>query len=82
MTVEDPSMMLTAEALEQATQRYLREGGSKQPNWDLSGDLAKEEYWFLGFYAFYMIVMYILYWRDVMKPMKLLAVFVHEMVCR
>ena len=72
---------MTDVVFETATTRYLR-NGDKMPNWDLSGGLDKEEYIFLAFYAFYMILMYILYWRDVMKPMKLLAVFVHEMVSR
>ena len=58
--------------------RYLR-SGDRMPNWDLSGGMDKEEYIFLAVYAFYIILMYILYWRDVMKPLKLLAVFVHEM---
>lgn len=61
------------------SQRFLRQG-EKTPNWDLSGGMEKEEYIFLAFYCLYMLIMYILYWRDVMKPMKLLAVFVHEMV--
>jgi len=64
------------------TSRHLRGGGddsSLMPNWDLSGGMDKEEYVFLGCYAFYIIVVWILYWRVVMKPMKLLAVFVHEM---
>lgn len=59
--------------------RYLRGDSSKMPNWDLSGGMDKEEYVFLACYVFYIIVVWILYWRDVMKPMKLLAVFVHEM---
>ena len=73
------SMASAAAVLEMATQRYLRQG-EKTPNWDLSGGMEKEEYIFLAFYCIYMLIMYILYWRDVMKPMKLLAVFVHEMV--
>lgn len=68
---------VTGEVVDEALAgRYLRGG---KPNWDLSGGLDKEEYIFLAFYAFYMIVVYLLYWRAVMKPLKLLAVFVHEM---
>jgi hypothetical protein len=49
------------------------------PDFALQGGMDKEEYIFLGCYAGYMILMYLLYWRDFMKPLKLLAVFVHEM---
>lgn len=58
--------------------RYLRDG-SRQPDWDISGCCGREEYLFLALYFFYIVVVWLLYWRDVMKPMKLLAVFVHEM---
>jgi len=64
----------------ESTRRYLRgDGESMVPNWDLSGGMGREEYVFLGCYGFYIVVVWILYWRVVMKPMKLLAVFVHEM---
>ena len=79
MTDSNAATTMTEQVLEAATQRYLR--GDKKPNWDLSGGMGEEEWIFLAFYCFYMILMYILYWRDIMKPMKLLAVFVHEMVC-
>ena len=65
-------------ALMESTNQHLR-GLASMPNWEVTGGMDKEEYIFLGCYVFYIIVVWILYWRVVMKPMKLLAVFVHEM---
>ena len=59
------------------TIRHLR--GDHVPNFYLSGDMGREEYIFLACYGFYILLMFFLYSHDVMKPLKLLAVFVHEM---
>lgn len=71
-----PSIATDVSTSDVVSSRYLR---ADTPNFDLSGGMDREEYIFLGCYGGFMVLMYLLYWRDVMKPLKLLAVFVHEM---
>lgn len=46
--------------------------------WDLQGCCNTEESIFLGFYGGYIIAFFLLYSTTLLKPMRLLAVFVHE----
>lgn len=47
--------------------------------WDLQGCCGREEKFFLGFYVAYYVLVFVLWRSEVLKPLKLLAVFVHEM---
>jgi hypothetical protein len=64
----------TVRGLTSGLQRMVSE-----PNWNLDGCCNTEESIFLGLYAGYFVIV-ILLWRTILlKPMKLLSVFVHEM---
>ena len=47
--------------------------------WMLDGCCETQEIVFLGFFAFYLVTNYFLWNTFLMKPVKLIAVFVHEM---
>jgi Peptidase M50B-like len=47
--------------------------------WLLAGCCRREEWIFIGLFVAYYLITHFLYWKDFMKPMKLLGVFVHEM---
>ena len=46
--------------------------------WQLEGCCGTEEITFLCFYAGYVVAFFLLYSSFILKPMRLLAVFVHE----
>jgi Peptidase M50B-like len=51
----------------------------KDSQWALAGCCEREEWIFIGLYGAYYLLTHFFYWKDFMKPMKLLCVFVHEM---
>jgi|UPI000581A310 hypothetical protein len=57
--------------------RRLHESGLK-PHWDLGGCCEIEEIIFICFYAAYVVAFFVLYHTTILKPMRLLSVFVHE----
>jgi hypothetical protein len=46
--------------------------------WGLEGCCESEESLFLGFYGGYVVLFFLLYSSILLKPMRLLSVFVHE----
>jgi predicted MFS family arabinose efflux permease len=50
-----------------------------EPKWDLDGCCKTEESIFLGLYAVYYVIIILLWRTALLKPLKLLSVFVHEM---
>lgn len=60
--------------------RNVAEGGGENDGiaWDLDGCCEIEETVFLAFYGGYIVVFFLLYSTVLLKPMRLLAVFVHE----
>ena len=53
--------------------------GTSGPDWDLSTCCGDTEIIFLSLMAGYLVIIYFLWNTMIMKPMKLIAVFVHEM---
>lgn len=50
------------------------------PNWKLEGCCGDtEEILFLSLYAAYSVLTYFLMEKAIAKPMKLIAIFIHEM---
>ena len=46
--------------------------------WDLNGCCGTEEYVFLAFYGGYVVLFFVTWQLAILKPMRLLSVFVHE----
>jgi len=50
----------------------------KKIDWELNGCCETEEYLFMAFYGGYVIIFFLLWNTFILKPMRLLSVFVHE----
>lgn len=48
-------------------------------DWQLQGCCESEEIWFLSLFGGYLVINFLLWRTAILKPMKLIAVFVHEM---
>jgi Peptidase M50B-like len=48
------------------------------PQWELNGCCGNQEIVFLCFYGGYVLLFVLIYKTAIMKPMRLLAVFLHE----